>query len=201
MAHSFFGGIHPRGYKELTCESAITPIDPKVVSIAMSQHIGAPCKPLVQVGERVLLGQKIGDGTVSLGRVGIEIFYRDRIAQCMGSQKEGGIAPVAFDGQGAGGSIGAAGLQDIALGFDTKGFHGAAGHFNIRAGLCAACDFDASAIGQKREGKEQTGDKLAGHAAINGISSALELACAADGMVVRAGEGTAHTLHFFPKRR
>ena len=63
MAHSFFGGIHPRGYKELTCESAITPINPKVVSIAMSQHIGAPCKPLVQVGERVLLGQKIGDNS------------------------------------------------------------------------------------------------------------------------------------------
>ncbi len=28
----------------------------------MQQHIGAPCKPLVSVGDRVLVGQKIGDG-------------------------------------------------------------------------------------------------------------------------------------------
>ena len=28
----------------------------------MQQHIGAPCQPLVSVGDRVLLGQKIGDG-------------------------------------------------------------------------------------------------------------------------------------------
>lgn len=62
MAHSFFGGIHPRGYKELTRGEAIRPIEPKIVSIAMNQHIGAPCKPLVKVGDRVLLGQKIGDG-------------------------------------------------------------------------------------------------------------------------------------------
>ena len=62
MAHSFFGGVHPKGYKELTREAAVQPLQPKVVSIAMSQHIGAPCKPLVAVGERVLVGQKIGDG-------------------------------------------------------------------------------------------------------------------------------------------
>lgn len=62
MAHSFFGGIHPRSFKELTRDEAIRPIEPRVVSIAMNQHIGAPCKPLVKVGDRVLLGQKIGDG-------------------------------------------------------------------------------------------------------------------------------------------
>ncbi len=62
MAHSFFGGVHPRGCKELSCEAPITPIHPKTVSIALSQHIGAPCQPLVKVGDRVLLGQKIADG-------------------------------------------------------------------------------------------------------------------------------------------
>ena len=62
MAHSFFGGVHPKGFKELTRDAAVRPLQPKVVSIAMSQHIGAPCKPLVAVGERVLVGQKIGDG-------------------------------------------------------------------------------------------------------------------------------------------
>ncbi len=62
MARSFFGGVHPRGYKELTREMAITPIQPKIVSIAMSQHIGRPCTPCVSIGQRVLIGQKIGDG-------------------------------------------------------------------------------------------------------------------------------------------
>jgi len=32
------------------------------VVIPMQRHIGAPCTPLVQVGDRVLRGQKIGDG-------------------------------------------------------------------------------------------------------------------------------------------
>jgi electron transport complex protein RnfC len=37
-------------------------ITPAQVVIPMQQHIGAPCSPLVQVGDHVLLGQKIGDG-------------------------------------------------------------------------------------------------------------------------------------------
>ena len=37
-------------------------ITPKQVVIPMQQHIGAPCTPLVQAGDRVLRGQKIGDG-------------------------------------------------------------------------------------------------------------------------------------------
>lgn len=62
MAPSFFGGVHPRGFKELSCEAPILPIHPKTVSIAMSQHIGRPCTPLVKIGDRVTVGQKIGDG-------------------------------------------------------------------------------------------------------------------------------------------
>ena len=62
MARSFFGGVHPRGFKELSKDTPIRPLHPKIVSIAMSQHIGAPCQPLVSVGQRVLVGQKIGDG-------------------------------------------------------------------------------------------------------------------------------------------
>ena len=36
---------------------------PDVVKICMSQNIGAPCKPLVQKGDYVKVGQKIGDNT------------------------------------------------------------------------------------------------------------------------------------------
>ena len=42
------------------CETEIMPI-PDIVKISMSQHIGAPCKPLVAKGDYVTVGQLIGD--------------------------------------------------------------------------------------------------------------------------------------------
>ena len=61
MKRHFFGGVHPPGHKELSAGSAITPVTPRQVAVPLRQHIGVPCEPLVAVGERVLLGQKIGD--------------------------------------------------------------------------------------------------------------------------------------------
>ena len=34
---------------------------PETVTLPMSQHIGAPCTPTVKVGDRVLVGQVVGD--------------------------------------------------------------------------------------------------------------------------------------------
>jgi electron transport complex protein RnfC len=63
MKHLFFGGIHPKYNKEMsTTVTSFETITPAQVVIPMQQHIGAPCTPLVQVGDKVLLGQKIGDG-------------------------------------------------------------------------------------------------------------------------------------------
>ena len=63
MKRLFFGGIHPKYNKEMsTVITTFRTITPKQVVIPMQQHIGAPCTPLVQVGDRVLRGQKIGDG-------------------------------------------------------------------------------------------------------------------------------------------
>jgi len=63
MKHLFFGGIHPKYNKEMsTGITEFRTITPARVVIPMQQHIGAPCKPLVKVGDKVLLGQKIGDG-------------------------------------------------------------------------------------------------------------------------------------------
>ena len=62
MAFSFFGGVHPnenKGYAR-DKETQIFP-EPDVLIIPMSQHIGAPCKPLVKKGDLVTVGQKIGD--------------------------------------------------------------------------------------------------------------------------------------------
>ena len=63
MKKLFFGGIHPKYNKEMS--TGITDfhtIVPKQVVIPLQQHIGAPCRPLVAEGDRVLRYQKIGDG-------------------------------------------------------------------------------------------------------------------------------------------
>ena len=58
---SFKGGIKPGHHKETSeLETVKMPLPSKVV-IPMLQHIGAPCMPLVKKGDRVLVGQKIGD--------------------------------------------------------------------------------------------------------------------------------------------
>ena len=63
MKRLFFGGIHPKYNKEMSTQiTTFHTITPKQVVIPMQQHIGAPCTPLVSVGEHVLRGQKIGDG-------------------------------------------------------------------------------------------------------------------------------------------
>lgn len=63
MKSLFFGGVHPEGRKELSAAAPLTAMAlPAQVAVPLRQHIGAPCKPLVAVGETVCMGQKIGDG-------------------------------------------------------------------------------------------------------------------------------------------
>ena len=62
MAQAFFGGVHPNDMKAATNEKAIEQLAPPAeVVIPMSMHFGAPCTPLVKVGEHVKVGQKIGE--------------------------------------------------------------------------------------------------------------------------------------------
>ena len=62
MAQAFFGGVHPNDMKAATNEKAIEQLAPPAeVVIPMSMHFGAPCTPLVKVGDLVKVGQKIGE--------------------------------------------------------------------------------------------------------------------------------------------
>ena len=62
MAQAFFGGVHPNDMKAATNEKAIEQLAaPAEVVIPMSMHIGAPCKPIVAVGDKVKIGQRIGE--------------------------------------------------------------------------------------------------------------------------------------------
>jgi len=63
MARSFLGGTHPHDQKRLSERkeiSALTNPPPHVV-LPMSMHIGPPCVPTVQVGDRVRIGDKVAE--------------------------------------------------------------------------------------------------------------------------------------------
>ncbi len=59
---TFKGGIHPSDKKSLAANSPITEAkSPKIVVIPLSQHAGAPCKPIVTIGQEVKKGEMIGE--------------------------------------------------------------------------------------------------------------------------------------------
>ena len=60
--HTFsIGGVHPHDNKiSRECKIEVLPIAP-TVCIALGQHIGAPAKPLVAVGDKVLAGQAVAE--------------------------------------------------------------------------------------------------------------------------------------------
>jgi len=64
QALTFKRGVHPPDGKALSAEQPIKVILPKENSelfFPMSQHIGAPCEPLVAIGDYVKVGQKIAE--------------------------------------------------------------------------------------------------------------------------------------------
>lgn len=69
MTHSFKGGVHPEEDKGQTSSIPISELPaPDVVVIPLSQHTGTPSKPLVEPGDEVKVGTKIGeaDGFISV---------------------------------------------------------------------------------------------------------------------------------------
>lgn len=59
---TFKGGVHPYDGKDISRDKAITELIPEGdIVIPLSQHIGAPAVSLVKKGDRVLVGQLIGE--------------------------------------------------------------------------------------------------------------------------------------------
>lgn len=59
---TFKGGVHPYEGKELSANKPIQLMYPKnELVFPLSQHIGAPAKPIVAKGDQVLVGQKIAE--------------------------------------------------------------------------------------------------------------------------------------------
>ncbi|MCQ2383296.1 MAG: electron transport complex subunit RsxC [Paludibacteraceae bacterium] len=56
------GGVHPHDNKEFSAHKAITEVAlPKQAVVPLAQHIGAPTKPVVAKGDKVLVGQVIAE--------------------------------------------------------------------------------------------------------------------------------------------
>ena len=104
MAATFKGGFHIRDHKELTNKIPTKRVpDCDMHIFPMRQHIGAPLKPLVEIGDKVKVGQKIADsaefvsapvhssvsGTVPETRPGLE-WFRERRPSAGGGR---GIPP------------------------------------------------------------------------------------------------------------
>src|SRR5512139_476582 len=65
---TFKGGIHPPDKKELSKDKPVTATKPpKRVVVPLSQHLGAPCKLAVSIGQEVRKGEVVGtpEGFVS----------------------------------------------------------------------------------------------------------------------------------------
>ncbi len=65
--YTFRGGTHMNEHKDTACLQTIRLPEPEVVSIPLSQHIGAHAKPVVQKGDYVKIGQVIGEIESGLG--------------------------------------------------------------------------------------------------------------------------------------
>ena len=60
----FKGGIHPPDKKSLSSDKPVAEAkQPDFVVIPLSQHIGAPCKPVVSIGQEVKKGEMVGEAT------------------------------------------------------------------------------------------------------------------------------------------
>lgn len=55
------GGVHPPQYKNTADSATVEMPPPEKIQLPMLQHIGAPCIPVVKIGDEVAVGQVIGD--------------------------------------------------------------------------------------------------------------------------------------------
>ena len=69
---TFMGGVHPYDGKDLSKDKPIKTVLPKGDLVyPLSQHIGAPAKPIVKKGDHVLAGQKLAEAD---GYMAVPVF-------------------------------------------------------------------------------------------------------------------------------
>ena len=78
---TFKGGVHPYEGKELAKDAPIVEVLPKGDLVyPLSQHIGAPAKAIVKVGDQVTRGQMIAEPAQGLS-VGIHATISGKVTE------------------------------------------------------------------------------------------------------------------------
>ena len=67
----YLRGVHTPHRKNTIKQPTVRMESPKVVTIPMSMHIGAPATPTVKVGDSVMVGTKIGEAN---GRISSPVY-------------------------------------------------------------------------------------------------------------------------------
>ncbi|MDD3334211.1 MAG: electron transport complex subunit RsxC [Eubacteriales bacterium] len=84
--YRFPGGIHPQEGKGGKAVTSVLPIVeaplPSRVMIPLQQHIGAPCKPVVQKGDQVKVGQMIGE-PVGFVSAAVHASISGKVVDCL----------------------------------------------------------------------------------------------------------------------
>ena len=55
------GGVHVPHFKNTADSESVKMPSPPLVMLPMQQHIGSPCQPTVKMGDKVAIGQVVGD--------------------------------------------------------------------------------------------------------------------------------------------
>ena len=125
MKHTFLGGVHPKGRKELSRQAPLRRLDPPSGEMVfpLAQHIGRPAKAVVAKNDQVLVGQRIAeaDGFVSAHVISscsgkVKAVEKRRtvsggMAECIVIENDGQYTPV--EGMGAREDVSALSGQEI----------------------------------------------------------------------------------------
>lgn len=137
QALTFKRGVHPPDGKSFTADRPVEVIMPKENSelfFPMSQHIGAPCEPIVQKGDYVKVGQKIAE---SQAFVSSPIF-----SSISGTVKD--IRPMLTPG---GGKVNSIVIENDGLMAEIEGLNVPKDYKNMTNEEICACIKDAGVVG------------------------------------------------------
>lgn len=142
---TFERGIHPEYHKELSAGKSVTPAAlPQRVVIPLNQHIGAPAKAVVAIGDEVRKGQVIGSSSgfvsspvhasISGKVIAISVFPNaaGRMVPSVVIESDGRDEAVVFTGRPDFESLGAEEIKNLIKDAGIVGLGGAAFPTNVK---------------------------------------------------------------------
>ena len=154
------------------------------VGVAVLLHL---CAELSQQGDDGFVSLK---GIFPKSRHGEGSLFQSR--QCACHQPKGGVGPIALYGEGFGGVIPLSSVKFPPafrlFGGDSEGGKGFQGEIDIPCALKLSCNHDFGRFLQKWQSKEESADKLRGHATVDGEGACGQIAAHGEGHLAVLGK-------------